>query len=358
LIDLLEELDVRYLGDEWMAPAFGDLPDGYRQIANMLEGAFALTWELDPKRPFFRRIVNRTRKMMGDNADAIYYTAAIDEHTEYRVTGNTVGSPYFSFTVEIGSADGGYSTGTAGVLRDTDFDIAPDGSFEVFLGGAKRDRNWMELPAGSSELIVRAYFEEAEPVAADFNRYVPLSIESLSPPGPPPALDDAGVAANIRRAVNFVRARTLEQPKPGERVQPTWVSTTPNEFPQPELPGDFAFAAADAAYSMAPYMLAPDEALVINGRWPKCAFASVALWTRYLQTYDYAHRHASRNRANTTLNADGSFTMVIAGEDPGVPNWIDTEGRGFGMVFWRFFLPEEEVERPVATVVKLADLRG
>jgi hypothetical protein len=49
--------------------------------------------------------------------------------------------------------------------------------------------------------------------------------------------------------------------------------------------------------------------------------------------------------------------MVIAHADPGVANWIDTEGRGFGMVFWRFFLPEEEVETPQATVVKLADVR-
>ena len=107
---------------------------------------------------------------------------------------------------------------------------------------------------------------------------------------------------------------------------------------------------------MAPYLLAPDEALVITGRWPECRFASVALWTRYLQTYDYAHRTASLNRASTTLEPDGTFRMVLAHDDPGVPNWIDTEGKGFGMVFWRFFLPEGEVETPQATVVKLADV--
>ena len=31
-----------------------------------------------------------------------------------------------------------------------------------------------------------------------------------------------------------------------------------------------------------------------------------------------------------------------------MPNWIDTEGRGFGLVFWRFFLPEGAVETPSA----------
>ena len=103
--------------------------------------------------------------------------------------------------------------------------------------------------------------------------------------------------------------------------------------------------------------ITPDEALVITGRWPTCAFANVALWNRYLQTFDYAHRPVSRNRANTVLEPDGSFRMVIAHEDPGVDNWIDTEGRPFGMVFWRFFLAEGEIETPQATVVQAEDLR-
>ena len=286
------------------------------------------------------------------------YTAPVRADRTYRVTGNTAGSVYLSFTVEKDTGEGGYSTETAGVLRDRDFEVASDGSFEVVFGGSPRDRNWLALADGASELIVRCYFEEPAPAAADPNRIVPLVIEPVDPPPPAPRPDDASVAAGIRRVANFVRGRTLDQPKQGEREQPSWVSTTPNVFPKPEVPGNFAFAAADAAYSMAPYALAPDEALAITGRWPVCQFANVALWNRYLQTYDYSHRTVSRNRANTELEEDGSFRMVIAHEDPGVPNWIDTEGRPFGMVFWRFFLPEGDIDTPEATVVRLADLHG
>ena len=357
LIALLQEVDERYLGEEWSAPMFGDLPDGYRSVASLLEGALYLTFELDAERPFFRRIVTRSRKMLGDNADAIYYTAPIRSDRAYRVTGNLAGAVYLSFTIERESGEGGYSTETAGVLNDDRIDFSAGGDFEVFFGGASRDRNWLELVEGASEIIVRCYFEDPTPTAADVTRMVPLTIEPVEPVGPPAPWDDASVAAGWRRVAAFVRSRTLDQPKPGERVQPTWVSTTPNVFPKPELPGTFAFAAADAAYSMAPYLLAPDEALVITGRWPKCRFASVALWTRYLQTYDYAHRSAGLNRASTQLEPDGSFRMVLAPSDPGVPNWIDTEGKPFGMVFWRFFLPEDDVETPQAMVVKLADLR-
>jgi hypothetical protein len=347
-IALLQEVDERYLGDEWSAPAFGDLPDGYRSLASLVEGAFYLNFELDPERPFFRQIVSRSRKMLGDNGDALYYTAPVRSDRAYRVTGNRAGAVYLSFTVEKDSGEGGYSTETAGVLNDDQIDFAPNGDFEVFFGG---------LADGASEVIVRCYFEEPSFVAADVTRLVPLTIEPVDPPPPPAPWDDESVAAGWRRATAFIRSRTLDQPKPGERVQPTWVSTTPNVFPTPELPGAFAFAAADAAYSMAPYLLAPDEALVITGRWPKCRFASVAIWTRYLQTYDYAHRRAGLNRASTQSEPDGTFRMVLAHEDPGVRNWIDTEGRGFGMMFWRFFLPEEDVETPQATVVKFADVR-
>ena len=40
--------------------------------------------------------------------------------------------------------------------------------------------------------------------------------------------------------------------------------------------------------------------------------------------------------------------MVIAHATPASPNWIDTEGRPFAMVFWRFFLPEGPIETPQA----------
>ncbi|MBW2293898.1 MAG: hypothetical protein JRG89_11695 [Deltaproteobacteria bacterium] len=48
---------------------------------------------------------------------------------------------------------------------------------------------------------------------------------------------------------------------------------------------------------------------------------------------------------------------MIAHQDPGVANWIDTEGRPFGMVYWRFVLPAGEVETPQTEVVEAASLR-
>ena len=60
--------------------------------------------------------------------------------------------------------------------------------------------------------------------------------------------------------------------------------------------------------------------------------------------------------ARVRSEPDGSFRMIIAHRDPGVPNWLDTEGRPFGMVFWRFMLPEGEIETPQAQVVPFAEV--
>src|ERR1700722_13687834 len=116
LIALLQEIDDRYLGDEWAAASFGDITDGFRYVANVVEGGFLLGFEADPERPFFRPIVSRARKMLGDNADALYYTAPIRDDLVYVVKGNLAGTVYLSFTVEAGSQDAGYSDDVAGVI--------------------------------------------------------------------------------------------------------------------------------------------------------------------------------------------------------------------------------------------------
>jgi hypothetical protein len=166
------------------------------------------------------------------------------------------------------------------------------------------------------------------------------------------------VSAGIRRVCNMVRSRTLDMPLMAKVEQPPFVSIVPNGFPKPVPPGQYGLAAFDAHYSMAPYLLGPDEALVIKGRWPTCRFGNVCLWNRFQQTYDYANRTVSLNRTQAEADEEGRFTMIIAHEDPGLPNWLDSEGKPFGMVFWRFFLVEGEVETPTAEVVKLAEIRN
>lgn len=347
-------------GDEWVVPgpamSDDDVAEGFRNLTHILQSALYSHQEFDPQRPVFNRIVSPTRSFTGDNSDAVYFETPVAPGNEYIVRGNIAGAVYTSFTMEAGAADGSYATHTSGVLNDTEMDIAADGSYEIRLGGPAADRNWLEIPADGGRITTRHYFEFPWSSSASQTLHVPISIEAVTKVHAPPRWNDERVSEALQRVINHVRTKTVGSVAPSEDTPIPFVSRIPNELPQPVVPGNMAFAAFDAAYAMAPYFIGDDEALVIRGRWPECVFGNICLWNRWSQMYDYVNRQVSRNRANTTLNADGSFTMVLAHSDPGHANWIDTEGRNLGTMFFRFFLPEGEIEKPSCEVVKFADL--
>jgi hypothetical protein len=358
LLGLISEIDRRYLGPEWRITRPADVSDGHRFVMHALQAALFLQLESDPERPSFRRIVSPTRKLLGDNPDAVYFEAPLAGGRRYRVRGNLAGATYTSFTVEAGGTEGGYSGRTAGAINDTRIDAAADGSYELTIAPDAPERNGLSLPDDARSLTTRHYFEAERSVAADPALSIPLVIEPLDPPAPPPTPDDASIARSIRRVSAYLRGLTLGQPPPDPSRVPSWVSMKPNHFNAPARPGDMAFAAVDNAYTMAPYALGPEEALVVTGRFPRCRFANVVLWNRFLQTYDYVNRRSSLNRAQTSLEPDGSFRIVLAHRDPGVPNWLDTEGRPSGSLYWRFLLPEGELTTPRAEVVPWREVAG
>ncbi len=359
---LLDEIERRYLGPEWGVTDALDRAMGRRFVLHALQHALEAWLEADPVRPVFTRFVTPTKRLLGDNPDAIYYTAPVDPRRGYRIRGSIAGATYTSFTVENGTRDGHGARALGAALNDAEFEIRADGSYELIASPHKQAGSWLRLDPESGTITTRHYFEWERSAAADPSLHVPLVIEPLDPPGPPSPADDASLAAGMRRVANFLRAVTLEMPPRSARAQqPSWVSLEPNVFPDPEIDESnqaIGFAARDNVYSMAPYALGPDEALVIRGRFPRCRFANVVVWTRFGQTLDYAHRQTSLNRRQTRLEPDGSFRMVLAHRDPGVPNWLDTEGRPRGDVFWRFQLPEEDPPPIRSEVVPFSAIRA
>ena len=112
--------------------------------------------------------------------------------------------------------------------------------------------------------------------------------------------------------------------------------TNHSDAPQPSLrpqrwSSETGYGNLHAHYCAAPFVLMPDEALLIEGELPPCRFANVVLWNRYMQSFDYTRRRVSLNRAQMTLGDGGSYRIVVAHRDPGLPNWLDTEGRASGL---------------------------
>ena len=76
-----------------------------------------------------------------------------------------------------------------------------------------------------------------------------------------------------------------EPPRPGFVSRPVscpshWATPNAIDPPYPVPTTTFGWAAGDAAYAMGAFEFAEDEALVIRGRSPECAFWNMCLWNR------------------------------------------------------------------------------
>jgi hypothetical protein len=62
---------------------------------------------------------------------------------------------------------------------------------------------------------------------------------------------------------------------------------------------------------------------IVNGDAP---YRNIVLHDYWFRTIDYWKRQSCLNTGQSTPNPDGSFTYVVAHEDPGVANWLDPCG--------------------------------
>jgi hypothetical protein len=72
---------------------------------------------------------------------------------------------------------------------------------------------------------------------------------------------------------------------------------------------------------------------------------------------DWMNRQSSLNGGRAQLDADGKFRAVIAADDPGVPNWLDTGGNLEGAIMLRW-TGASSGPAPSLTVVDSADLKS
>ena len=348
----LDDLEVAFSSPEWRLRTPMDFAEARRVMLHVLMHALQAWLEADPARPFFTPFINQHKKMLGDNPDARYFSAVVDDRHSYRIRGNLAGATYTSFTLELGAgADG---DGIGSTLNDTQFRADKNGDYEIILSAEKVEGNWMPMTKGASSLTTRHYYEREESINNDRLHHIPLNIENLERVPPRPAPTDSSIAAGIRRVTEFVRGNVITM---NAQNSPPWVSRVPNQFIPPkkdDTHDSITYAARDNVYSMAPWVLAPGQALVMRGRFPACRFSNVVLFNRFLQTLNYEERSVSLNRAQTVLNDDGGFEMVIAHKDPGRPNWLDTEGRPYGIIFWRFQLPEGDIPPLETEVITLS----
>ncbi len=349
LLDVLSGLDDRFLSGERALADDQQVLEGYKWIFSILRVALDTQVWADPDNPRFVDIVGPYKKWGGDNADAFYQHAPIDPSRTYRVRGKAGDAAYLSLTVYGGPRDGRYSDRIVGALNDRDhLQIGQDGTFEAVLAPARPagwDGPFLQLEPDAVVAITRDYLDD--PVNG---KRCEWHIESVDPPATY-RQDDADLARRFRAAATWVRDQAnmvplalgdpnqVDEPYPVQRVTVGW-------------------AAGDAAYAMGSFDLAPDEALMIRGRSPECAFWNLCLWNQFLHTYNYDYERVTINGAQVEYEPDGSWELVVAHDDPGHKNWLSTAGHPRGRLWFRWFYPSATPERPTTEVVKTASLRG
>lgn len=348
----LDTLETSFASPEWKLRTAQDFAEARRMLLHTLLHGLEAWLEADPARPFFVPFINQHKKLLGDNPDARYFSAVIDDQHSYRIRGNLAGATYTSFTLELSASSDG--SGIGSTLNDTQFTADENGDYEIIISAQKVDGNWMPMSKGASSITTRHYYERKQSINNDRMHHIPLDIRNIERVPPRPSPNDTDIAAGIRRVTTFVKGNVITL---NSENSPPWVSRTPNQFSPPKKDdshNDITYAARDNVYSMAPFVLGPNQALLIRGQFPRCRFSNVVLFNRFLQTLNYEERTISLNRAQTVQDPDGKFEMIVAHKDPGRPNWLDTEGRPYGLMFWRFQLPEGDIPPLETEVITLS----
>jgi hypothetical protein len=270
-----------------------------------------------------------------DCPDALYSGAALRPDATYRVWGSRGDARFVGLQVMAG-------IGNAGDVVADDLTLAPDGTFELFLSADRHDGNWLPLAEGASSFVVRQFFYDwvAENPAS-------LHIECLTRPEhtevPQPnpaertARQLAALGEFVRESVRFWW--DIEEMGRAQGI---------NAFRPPVVRSDIG-GATDNVTVWGSWELADDEALVVEMTPPPAMYWSLALGNQWWETIDYAGHQSSLNGHQAVLD-DGVFRAVVAHQDPGVANWLDTAGnrRGPAIVRW---VRAESAPVPTTTVV-------
>jgi hypothetical protein len=251
--------------------------------------------------------------------DCIYVGSSLKGGSTYRLSGNRGSARYVGLQVMAGMAS------SANALLD-EFELDPDGNFELILSAERHEGNWLPLDEGATMLVVRHFFY-------DWEHEVPvtMSIEQLSGPSTveehTPAEPQAAIARQVVALGDFVEENLnfflgFSNPE------------SPNTF-LPPLDGTAMGAAAENRPVIGSWKLAPDEALIIEVTPPEGLYWSYSLGNIWWETIDYGNHQSSLNGYQAVVDDDGLVRVVVAHHDPGVVNWLDTAGHSEGPIILR-----------------------
>jgi hypothetical protein len=270
-----------------------------------------LVWNYNP--PFERdgREVRGSR-FCGDNPDSYYRFAGIDPGERYRIAGRPGGpeGPSISFNLmrNWGGTDVGPSLDLEAAVREA------DGSFVLTIdpNTAGGRANHLQSDEATCILIVRECL-------SDWANQVPLHLtieREGAKPGTQPDLD--------RMARDAARWIVHEIPLYFWMIH-LFRNLPPNTARAPMPTADYG-GHGRYTVSQAFCQFADDECVLVRWDPADSVYSSITVNDWWFRQID-AHRiQSSLNSHQAAIGSDGAITAVISARDPGIVNWIETDG--------------------------------
>jgi len=323
--------------------------EGYRYLTRMLRAGLESFLEFgDPSFPSLRCPVHETIKMGADNPDNYYQSTSINPAYDYKITGTRGTVDYLGFATVINRYSSGGGMKTDGFLDSRNMEIEDDGRLEVIVSQHEQPGNWLPMGPETNSINVRQTFQDRDTeIPADI-KMVRLGAKGDRPePLTPEKLDRA-----LQGAIQFVKNTTGLFEGWAEGFLPTTNEVAPADqnFCQ-AIGGD-----PNIYYFHSAWELADDEALLIEAKdIPECQTWNFVLQNWWMESLDYRYHKIHFNKYTAAYEDDGSVRIIVAHQDPGHPNWVETAGHNRGTLCWRWIGAQEHP--PVgARVVKFSAL--
>ena len=255
-----------------------------------------------------------------DNPDSVYRVIPISGEERYEIHGRVgehrMTENYFTlWDAHMGTVD---------VLNGRTMEVDSDGSFTITVDAdpAGGRRNHVRSTAEAHEFYIRD-------VLLDWGRDDPNYIEVQrlgGTPDVPARTHDEQAEATAAMMAYF--ADFTGKLSHGVYKMPA------NQF-NLAWSADKVGAMRNQVYVMGRFDLADDEAFVVDLHDGGAEYFTVPLSNIWGTTLDIVDRAGSLNKAQSVVNEDGSYTYVISPIDPGVANWIDSDGLREGILTLR-----------------------